>query len=120
MRNFAWRAVTAALGALTLGGVGIGSATAADISVPPGAQQSYEPAPYGPAPYVEEEYVYRRPPIVYRPARPVYRYYEPYPEVVVLPRPYYRGYRGPVYRRPIYAARGYAAYGRHWDRGRRW
>ena len=109
------------VGAIVVGGLGAGIATAADIPMQP-----YEAAPapqYAPGPTA----VYPAPPVVYRYAPPPAVYYEAPPYVVVpgpvyprrfgyaygyRPYPSYRGYYGYRGYAP-YIARGYG-YGRHW------
>src|SRR5207244_13254087 len=85
MRNFASRTVAATVGAIALGGAGIGSAAAADMP-----QQPPPPEYYG----EQEGYNVRPPPTAYVYPAPVYGYYAP-PPVVVVPPPYYgRTYYG--------------------------
>jgi hypothetical protein len=131
MRDFARRAVAAAVSAIALGGAGISSAAAADFSVPQ-VQQPAPPGYYGDAqeyygaPPVVPGYAYPLPPPVYAyPPAPAYGYYAPGP-VVVVPGPYYRRpFYGPLYG-PVYGvrrygpaiARGYGPYGYGWGRYR--
>jgi hypothetical protein len=128
MRDFARRAVAAAVGVIALGGVGVSSAAAADIRVPQ-VQQPAPPEYYGDtqeyygAPPVDPGYVYQQPPPVYGyPPPRVYGYYDA-PPVAVLPGPYYRRpFYGRVYGAPVYGprryepyvARGYGRYGHPW------
>ncbi len=108
MRQFKSRAIASVFGAIALATVGAGSAAAADIPVPEG-QPRYS------APQVQEEYVYRRPPVVYRYAAPPPVVHYNYAPSIVVPGPY------PYYRRHI--VRGYVPYRyRHaWVRGHhRW
>src|SRR5215510_15643547 len=102
MRNFTSWAMAAAVGAIALSGVCIGSAAGADVPGPPQGQLQPPPAEYDRG-YVEEPYIYQQPPAVY--------YGYPPPPIVALPEPYYRRphYR-PVYGGPAYGARPYAPY----------
>jgi hypothetical protein len=115
MRNFSNRAAATVLGAMALGGIGIGSAAAADVTVP----QYGESREYYGEPPTEERYVYGRPQAVYPAPPPVAYYeYEPRPVVVVPPpyfvrRPYVYGGRPYAFRRGPYFARGYGRYGGH-------
>src|SRR5689334_23908915 len=107
----------AAVGAIALGGLGVSSATAADIPAQP--RPYYQGENYGPAPQpVYPANPYAAPPVVYYAPPPA-------PEVVVVPPgPYYtyggvwpyRRYYGPYAYAPF--ARGY---GHHWHRAHaRW
>jgi hypothetical protein len=103
MRSFARRSIDAALGAITITGLGLGMAAAADI--PP--LQGPEPPGYYGGPPANEGYAYP-PPAAYGYPPPAY-YYAP-PAVAVVPAPYYpRYYYGGVYA----SRRGY------WYGGRR-
>jgi hypothetical protein len=129
MRNFRSRATAAAVGAIAISSVAIGSAAAADV--PQGQLQP--PAPeYYRGGSVEDRYVYQQPPAIYGyPPPPPVSYYEygP-PPIVVLPEPYYLRrhyalvYGGPSYgvrHYPPHVARGFGRYDRPWDRGHhRW
>jgi hypothetical protein len=128
MRNIMKRSIAAAIGAIALGNVGIGSAAAADIPTPQ-AQVQPPPPDYYASPPVEEGYVYP-PPVVYAyPPPPPTSYYEyGAPPVVIIPRPYYLGrHYGPIYGDHAYgvrsygpyAARGYGRYDHQWGRGYR-
>jgi hypothetical protein len=108
MRNFSKHMAVAVLGAIAMSSIGIGSAGAADVTMPQ---------------YRESQEYYRPPAAVY-PAPPAVTYYEYEPRpVVVVPGAYYRPY---LYGRPYafrghgpYFARGYGRYGGpHY--GRRW
>jgi hypothetical protein len=96
----------ACVGAIAMGGLGAGVATAADIPLQP-----YEAAPapqYAPPPAA----VYPRPPVVYGYAPPPVVYYDA-PPVLVVPSPAYPrrfvyGYR--PYYSGYYGYRGYAGY----------
>ncbi len=113
MRDFARRAIAATVGAIALGCVGTGVATAADVPLAPQVRQ-----PPPPQYYAEEEYYEPPPAYVVRPPAPVYGYPPVYPYygppgVAVVPRPYYRPYYYGGYGRGPYLARGYG-YGGHY------
>jgi hypothetical protein len=92
----------AVVGTILIGGLGAGSAAAADIPAQPAPPPYY--GEYGPAP-VEPAYPYPPPPAAYGYPPPVV-YYDYPPPVVVAPGPYYRyGYGYRYY--PRYFARGY-------------
>jgi hypothetical protein len=128
MLNMIKPSLAATIGAVALGSLGIGSATAADIPTPQYQGQYYGgPQPYGGPP---PEQAYAPPPVAYGypppPAPPAYYEYEAPPPVIV-PRPYYFGrYYGPAYGYPYgvrgygpYVARGYGRYDRAWGHGYR-
>jgi hypothetical protein len=129
MRNFTSRATAAAVGAIAITSVAIG--TAAAVFAPQG-QLQLPPPEYYRGGSVEERYVYQQPPAIYGyPPPPSVTYYEygP-PPIVVLPEPYYRrrpyglAYGGPPYGVRHYApyvARGFVRYDYLRDRGHhRW
>jgi hypothetical protein len=95
----------------------LGTANAADMSVPQEQAQAPSPGYYGPPP-VEPGYAYPPPAYGYPPPPPVAYYGYPAAPVVVLPEAYYeRGpYWGPYFRG--YGPRFARGYG-HWDRGYR-
>jgi hypothetical protein len=118
MCSFSKQVAAAVLSVITMGSVSVGSAVAADVTVP----QYRESQEYYREPPIEERYVYR-PPVAVYPAPPAVTYYAPRP-VVVLPRAYYRPY---VYGRDYafrghgpYFARGYGRYGGPRGYSRRW
>ncbi|MEA2903286.1 MAG: hypothetical protein QOI12_673 [Alphaproteobacteria bacterium] len=118
--------MAALVGAIAAGGIGVGSAAAADIRVPPAPLYQYgETQEYYDNPPVEQRYVYRRPPPVYvYPPPPPAAYLEyDRPPVVVVPEAYYQR-RPYVYGGPNYGLRGrYVArrYAGQWRGGRdRW
>lgn len=126
MRKLVGLSLAASGCAIVMGGVGFGSANAADMAVPGGQFQGQVqgqvegPAPgYSGPPPVQEGYAYP-PPAAYgypAPPPPVAYYAYAAPPVVVLPEGYYYG-RGPYLRR--YGPHFAGGYG-HWDRGyRRW
>src|SRR5580704_5131321 len=89
MLNMIKPSLAATIGAVALGSLGIGSATAADIPTPQYQGQYYGgPQPYGGPP---PEQAYAPPPVAYGypppPAPPAYYEYEAPPPVIV-PRPY--------------------------------
>jgi len=123
--------IAATIGAIGLGILAIGTATAADFPTtrPPQAQLQPPPPDYYANPPVEEHYAY--PPAVaygYPLPPPTYEYVAP--PVVIVPRhhpyPLVRHY-GPFYGdRPYearsfgpYVARGYGHYDHQWGRGYR-
>jgi hypothetical protein len=86
MRNFTSRATAAAVGAIAITSVAIG--TAAAVFAPQG-QLQLPPPEYYRGGSVEERYVYQQPPAIYGyPPPPSVTYYEygP-PPIVVLPEP---------------------------------
>jgi hypothetical protein len=122
MRNFSKDVAVAVLSAIAMSSIGVGSAAAADVTVP----QYRESQEYYREPPIDERYIYRPPAAVY-PAPPAVTYYEYEPRpVVVVPGAYYPR-RPYFYGRPYafrghgpYFARGYGRYGGPRNYGRRW
>jgi hypothetical protein len=115
MRHMMTRGISAAVGAIAFGILGMASAAAADIPTP---QAQLPPPPnYNAGPPVAEGYVYPppvySPPLAYGyPPPPPPSYYEyGAPPVVIISRPYYWGRRyGAVYGDHPYGVRGYGPY----------